>query len=150
MFKSFAVLSLLLSGTAMAQGLEVMAPNKVFVDSYKNQTVHDPYLAPDDENLGWGASFNINFDIVRYNNYSVLYMDNNLHFDQEEGSGQIRAAGWQYSLNLVLIRWNGVSRVELFRQHHSQHIMDRVRPDMHFPVYDRNGIRVVLFDKDMP
>lgn len=144
--KSLAVLLLtLFSTTTFAdEDWHVLELNKAFVDTYKIDDEHDPYLAPDDATLTYGASFNTNFDVVKYKGYG-LYWDNNLHFD-EDNHNQVRAAGWQYNVNLVFWQIDGKNKLELFKQHHSQHILDRSR-DAHFPVVDRTGIRIILFDR---
>lgn len=144
MSKYLVVLLSFFSTAAFSNDYHIMDLNKAFVDYYKNNDIHDPYLEPADSTLTTGASFNTNFDVFKYEGYG-LYWDNNLHFDQDT-TGQVRAAGWQYSLNLVFFQVDGKSKLELFRQHHSQHILDRSRPE-HFPVYDRTGIRVILYDR---
>jgi hypothetical protein len=137
------LLTFLFSTPCFAQW-HLLEPRDVYIDTYHNDVVHDSYLAPDDATLGYGASFNTNFDVIKYNGYG-LYWDNNLHFDQDD-TGQVRAAGWQYSLNLVIFRMDDKTKLEVFKQHHSQHIMDRTRPE-HFPVYDRYGVRFVIFER---
>lgn len=145
MFKWLLSLAIFFCASNAFAQWHLLEAKDVYIDAYHNDSVHDPYLAPDDSTLGYGAAFNTNFDVVKYKGYG-LYWDNNLHFDQDN-TGQVRAAGWQYSLNLVIFQMDGKSKLELFKQHHSQHILDRERPE-HFPIYDRYGVRFVLFERD--
>lgn len=127
--------------------LRIMQPNMVSVEGWKNDTIHDPYLYPIDATLTYGGAFTTNFDICTYKGIG-LYMNNTLHFD--EGLDQhIVAAGWQYEAGATLWRWNeGHQEIQIFHQHHSQHELDdaSISGD-HFPVMDRNGIRVILYQR---
>lgn len=131
-------------------GLGILEPKSIFVDAYKNTGVHDPYLSPIDRDLGYGATFNVDFDLLRYNSYR-FYALNKLHFDQSSETGRIVHAGWQYELGATLLNIKNPlkpssdgTKLELFKQHHSRHILEDTR-DAHFPVYDRVGIRFVIF-----
>lgn len=148
MLKIILIFIAIFSATPALAQWRLLEAKEVYVDTYKNETVHDPYLAPDDQYLTYGASFNTNFDILKYNGYG-LYMDNDLHFDQDSQDGQVRAAGWQYNLGLVVWQKDGKNKIELFKQHHSQHVLDRTREDLHFPVYDRVGVRWNLYQRDL-
>lgn len=127
-------------------GLRIFQPNTVAVEGWKNDTIHDPYLYPIDKTLTYGGAFTTNFDICTYHGIG-LYMNNTLHFD--EGMDQhIVAAGWQYEAGATLIKWDHQA-IQVFHQHHSQHELDGVSESGdHFPVSDRNGIRIILYEKD--
>jgi hypothetical protein len=127
-------------------GWRLLEADEISVDTWKYDDIHDPYLSPDDSSLSYGAAFNTNFTVASYNGYG-LRMDNNLHFDEDGQTGQVRAVGWQYGLYLTVLRIDGQDKIEIFRQHHSQHIVDRSRED-HFPVYDRNGVRWVIYQRN--
>jgi hypothetical protein len=140
------ILAALLPIAQSAQGQtqwRLLAPNDVFIDAYKNETVHDPYLSPVDRDLSYGAGFNVDLDLIKYNGLG-LYWNNLLHFDQSSANGQIKAAGWQYEAGFTLWHENNSDKIQLFRQHHSQHILEEARP-VHFPVYDRIGIRLRIY-----
>lgn len=142
-----ALLLTILSTTALGEEWQLLEPRDVYIDAYKSTTVHDPYLDPIDENLGWGSNFVVNADLLKYRHWG-LYSLNILHFDQNDRTGQIVHGGWQYELGLSLFpSWRDPTRgkLELFHQHHSRHIFEDVRPGMHFPVYDRYGVRLRIW-----
>lgn len=138
---------LLLSGCfaakAAAEEIEVLSPRNIFVDAYKNDVVHDPYLYPRDKELGLGATFNIDLDVFKYRAFNVYWL-NKLHFDQSYETGKVIHGGWNYEFGSTIFTWKDKSKVEVFRQHHSRHIFEDTR-DRHFPVYDRTGIRFNLY-----
>lgn len=144
-----AIMVAVMAGQASAETYNVrgnwriLAPTDVHLDTYKNQHVHDPYLAPADQNLGYGANFNLDFDILKYKGLG-LYWKNLLHFDQSLSSGQVKHAGWQYEIGATVYQVRGVPKIELFKQHHSRHILEEPREE-HFPVYDRYGIRFRIY-----
>ncbi len=146
MFKVLLSLIILSSASSAFAQWHLLEPREVYMDAYKNDTIHDPYLAPEDADLGYGSNFITNFDIIKFKGYG-LHWDNTLHFDQSDKDGQVRAAGWQYGLYLTVFRLNDKTKIEMFKQHHSQHILDRER-DVHFPVYDRTGLRFVIYERD--
>jgi hypothetical protein len=134
------------SRDAEAKEWHLIEPREVYLDAYDNGEVHDPYLYPDDATLGYGANFIMNFDVLKYGPYG-LHWDNRLHFDQSRENGQVRHAGWEYGLYLTLLaRDDETPIIEAFHQHHSRHILDRER-EFHFPVYDRFGVRFVLYER---
>jgi hypothetical protein len=142
MIKKLVILMSLVSSTCLAEW-RLFAPNDVHVDFYRNKTVRDPYLKPLDEDLGMGAGFNVDFDMAKYSGFG-LYWNNLLHFDGSDKTNSIKAAGWQYELGLVVWHEKGIDKMILFKQHHSQHILEEVR-DTHFPVYDRFGFRFNIY-----
>jgi hypothetical protein len=127
---------------AHAKALYLLEPKDVYIDAFKYQSLHDPYLAPIDKDLLYGAAFNTDFNVFRYGNIA-LHWKNRLHFDQAGPSGHIKHAGWEYELGLPLWIDKGKSKIELFKQHHSRHVLEEVR-DAHFPVYDQIGLRIRL------
>jgi hypothetical protein len=142
--KRIFILAGLISSNLYAKGnWRLIAPNDIHIDAYKSETVHDPYLDPIDSELGYGAGFNLDLDIAKYNGLG-LYWNNLLHFDQSSQSGQIKHGGWQYEIGAVIWQENGLDRVQLFKQHHSRHIFEETR-NVHFPVYDRYGFRLRVY-----
>jgi len=131
------------STQAAAYPWRILSPNDAYIDVYKNETVHDPYLAPIDSTLSYGSGFNLNLDVLKYKGLGI-YWNNLLHFDQSNTDGRIKAAGWQYEIGATIWRNNDLDRVQVFKQHHSQHILEETRP-VHFPVVDRYGIRLRLY-----
>lgn len=130
----------LMSSAAHGAEFKLLEPRDVFIDVYKNETVHDPYLYPIDRTLGYGSTFNVDTNVVRYGKFSIFWL-NKLHFDQSNANGHIKHAGWQYEVGMPLWIDRGVSRIELFKQHHSRHLLEETR-SIHFPVYDRFGVRL--------
>lgn len=128
-------------------GWRILQPNDIHVDAWKDGTVHDPYLAPIDKTLTYGGAFETDFDICTYRGYG-LYMKNSLHMD--EGYDQhIVAAGWQYEVGATVWRSGTGQGVQLFHQHHSQHELDDASESGdHYPVYDRNGIRLIIYSRE--
>lgn len=139
---------MLMSTSALADDLHLLDLNDASVFTYKNEGTNDTYLYPDDQGLGLGMQFITNFDIIKYKGYG-LYMNNNLHFDQEESSGQVRTGGWHYQLGLVVWQINDVSKIEIVKEHESDHIFDRQRPGEHFPTRNRTGIMVNLYHRSL-
>ncbi len=135
----------LCSETALATTREwhLLEPRDVYIDTYRNEVVHDPYIYPEDQYLTYGSTFNIDANLLKWGPYG-LYWLNQLHFDQSGQDGRIKHAGWQYELGLtVWVDKYDNPRIELFKQHHSRHVLDEYREE-HFPVYDRVGVRFRL------
>lgn len=133
----------ILATKASGQNWRLLDPKDVYIDAYKNETVHDPYIAPIDKELRYGSNFNMDLDVVKYKGIG-LYWNNLLHFDQSSTSGHIKHAGWQYELGLTVLQEDNIDRVQIFRQHHSRHILEETRK-AHFPVYDRFGVRFRIY-----
>jgi hypothetical protein len=136
---------LLIPDKVLAKDFYLLEPTNVYVDLYKYQSYRDPYLAPVDKDISQGASFHVYTNLIRWRSYK-LHWNNDLYFDQSRVTQQIVHAGYHYELGMNIINdARGLPRVELFKEHNSEHIMDTARPAMHFPVYDRYGIRLRIF-----
>ena len=142
MFRATCIVGSLLASSTYAspQKFKLLEPRDVYIDLYENETVHDPYVAPIDKYLKYGATFNLDFTVIRYDDLSLFWL-NKLHFDQASNSGHIKHAGWQYEIGAPIYQDDKGSRIELFKQHHSRHVLEEER-NVHFPVYDRIGIRL--------
>lgn len=138
----FLLMLTLFSQKVIGRELFLLEPRDVYIDAFKYQSLHDPYLVPIDKDILYGAAFNTDFNVFRYKKIA-LYWKNRLHFDQAATSGHIKHAGWEYELGLPLWIDKGKPKIEFFKQHHSRHVLEEVR-NVHFPVYDRIGIRVRL------
>lgn len=126
---------------ASESNLRILQPRDTYIDLYKNETVRDTYIYPQDAALTYGANFVTNFDLVKVNGYG-LWVNSRLHFDQDGATGKIKAAGWQYELGLTMIADKQMKpKVSAIMLHHSQHILEETRPGK-FPVYDRVGVRL--------
>lgn len=147
MFKIAGVFCFVAASVANAKPydgkLRLLEPRDVYIDTYQNEVVHDPYLSPIDKYLKYGATFNVDVTVFRYDALSVFWL-NKLHFDQASNSGHIKHAGWQYEIGVPVFEDDRGSRVELFKQHHSRHLLEEER-GVHFPVYDRFGVRLRLY-----
>lgn len=69
-----------------------------------------------------------------------LYWRNRVHGELD--TSQFRLIGWQFELGIR------IGLIELYRAHHSQHILDAQHPWMRFPVQDTIGVRVFLIGGD--
>lgn len=145
MLKTIGLVGMLTASAvhASTQKLRLLEPRDVYIDVYQNEVVHDPYLVPIDRHLNYGATFNLDLIVFKYESLS-LYWLNQLHFDQAANSGHIKHAGWKYEMGVPIFEDEKGSRIELFKQHHSRHLLEEER-DVHFPVYDRFGIRLRLY-----
>lgn len=132
----------MLSFSAHAKEFRLLEPKDVSVEAFKYESIHDPYLYPVDKSLKYGGAFNVDANLIRYEKFSIYWL-NKLHFDQADPSGHIKHAGWQYELGMPIWIHKGLPRIEMFKQHHSRHILEETR-SFHFPVYDRFGIRLRL------
>lgn len=142
--KFIATIALCFNATkALAKELYILEPRDIYIETYKYTSMRDPYLYPIDKELEYGMSFNTNLTIARYGGFQ-LYWKNNLHFDQSSYSGHIKHAGWQYELGLPLFFKKKVPKIELFKQHHSRHLLEETRTTL-FPVYDRYGLRFSMY-----
>lgn len=130
------------STVAVARELILLEPKDVSIEALQYQSMHDPYLSPIDKDIAYGAAFNTDLNVFRYGDIA-FYWTNKLHFDQSKTNGHIKHAGWQYEFGIPLWVDKGSSKIELFQQHHSRHVLEETRAD-HFPVYDRIGIRIRL------
>lgn len=142
MKKLLALLSLV-SHAAIAAEYKLIEPRDVYIDIYEYGGVYDSYLSPLDRKISHGANFVTNFDILKVNGWG-LYSLNKLHFDGSNSTGRIVHGGWEYEQGLTLfpIKGKEYGKVEVFWQHHSRHVFDHERPDEHFPLYDRYGVRL--------
>lgn len=141
--KKFAAL-LALSTPVYANEFHVIEPTHIAIETYKYVDLYDPYIAPLDQTVNYGGDFTTDLNVVRYHSLG-LYWNNQLHFDESATSGQIVRGGWQYELGLKIWPLNGPNKVEVFKQHHSQHIFDRLGDTDRFPVYDRYGVRFNIY-----
>ena len=112
-----------------AEELYLLEPTDIHTDLYRYRSNHDVYLYPIDKEINQGASFNISMNLLRWNHYA-LHWKNNLYFDQSRVTQQIVHAGYHYELgiNLVNDSKTNTPRVELFKEHNSEHVMDSPRP----------------------
>lgn len=133
---------------ARGSEVEILVPTEVSVDTYKHEgTTHDPYIYPNDADLSYGAVFRTNLDLVRHGSWDI-YFNSGLHFDQSDRTGKIIHAGWQYEAGTTLFRtWGGTS-IQVYKAHHSRHVLDVEREGMHFPNSDIVGIRWILLKKE--
>lgn len=143
--KSIVAAILAMTATSAAAGdWRILRPTDIYVDAYKYENLDDPYISPIDKDITYGGLFNVSFDFVKYRGYG-LYMKNQLHFDESGRDGRIKRGGWQYELGAVVwVNHKGNAKVELFKDHHSQHIFEDTRPE-HFPVQDRYGLRLQIY-----
>lgn len=137
------IASMLVSQVALANKLYLLEPRDIYIETYKYSSMRDPYLYPIDKELEYGMSFNTDLTIARYGDFQ-LYWKNNLHFDQSSYSGHIKHAGWQYELGLPIFFNKKAPKIELFKQHHSRHVLEETRTTL-FPVYDRYGLRFSIY-----
>jgi hypothetical protein len=110
------------------------------MEMQKYQRLNNPYLYPTDADIAHGGSFYMDWLWLKIGNFS-LYSQNTLHFLQSGVTGRVIYGGWQYEQGLSL----GKS-LELFKYHHSQHIMEDTRPT-HFPNEDYYGVRFIMLNK---
>lgn len=141
--KIVLMLSMFFSLPALAKQFYLLEPKDIYIETYRYTSMRDPYLYPIDKELKYGMSFNTDLMIARYGNFQ-LYWKNNLHFDQSSETGHIKHAGWQYELGLPILTRSGVPKIELFKQHHSRHLLEETRTTL-FPVYDRYGVRFNIY-----
>ncbi len=139
------VFTALMHSSAHAGSLKVAEPKKIYMEAYEYQHMYDPYLAPLDKEMKYGGVFGTDFYLLHHKTLGLgLYWNNELHFDQSEQSGQVKHGGWKYELGLSVLEYKGQPKIELFKQHWSRHVMEETR-DVHFPVYDRYGIRFNIY-----
>ena len=128
-----------------AEEVQYLTPTNVEMEVRKYEgRVHEPYLYPVDAGLRYGGVFRTNFDLVRYNRYT-LFMNNMIHFDQSEVDGKIKYAGWNFEIgSAILFDKQGNTKLDIGRGHWSQHCLECLR-DTHFPVRDWYFIRFKIF-----
>lgn len=142
---AYITLMLLVFGPqAKAYDLQVLEMKRVSVEGYKYQEIHDPYIAPDDKTLTYGGQFSTDFYFLKWGKNAGFYWNNDLGFDQNGANGHIAHVGWHYEMGLTLWEKNDVSKVEIFKEHYSRHVVDEARQS-HFPVMDRYGLRFNLY-----
>ncbi len=71
-----------------------------------------------------------------------LYWRNRVHGEMD--TSQFRLVGWEFEAGVRL------GPVEVYRGHHSQHILDAQHPWMRFPVQDTMGVRIHFIAPDLP
>lgn len=125
-------------------GWSVMKPTLIQIDAFQNERVHDPYIYPRDKELGYGANFKVDMDVLQYYDFRVFFL-NDLHFNQSEVTGKIIDVGWKYSVGIPLYTRPNGTGIQLIKFHHSRHIVDEPREDMHFPSVDTIGVRFILY-----
>lgn len=94
-----------------------------------------------DRQLGKAVGLNLDIDVAEF-----VYFNNWVHTATDEHiithSGQFRSVGWQSELGVRITQ-----QVEIFFQHHSQHVLDTFHQTMGFPVQDGIGFRLKLISK---
>lgn len=135
----------LISTQSYAYDLQVLQPKHIYVEGYQYQDMHDPYIAPIDQDLKYGGAFGTDLYLIQWDKHAGLYWNNELGFDQDQTNGHIKHVGWHYELGLDLLSdEEGNSKIQLFKEHWSRHVVEEVRPE-HFPVYDRIGVRFNIY-----
>jgi hypothetical protein len=144
--KIIIILIFLNASIGYAGQYHLIEPSKVAINAFQYDDYRDTYVAPDDELIAAGAIFTVNVALLKYKGYG-LFWENELFFDQEGRSGQVRHGGWHYKLGATVLQYNGF-KMNLYREHQSRHVFDETRPGK-FPVYDRNGMEWILMEKNL-
>lgn len=138
------MIGLLTSQIALSTEYSLLEPRKASVDIYEYQALRDPYIYPEDTNIKYGGTFNLDMNILRINDYK-FYWENGLFFDQSQRDGKVKHAGWHYKFGLTLFKGK-TATVEAFKEHQSRHVFDQTR-EMPFPFYDRAGVSIIFWEK---
>lgn len=144
--KTFLLILLLIPSISYAEEYHLLKPQKVSIQAFEYQHYRDSYVAPDDTDIGAGAIFTVNVALLKYKGYG-LFWENELFFDQEKSTGQVRHAGWHYKIGATVFKHEEF-KLNVFREHMSRHVFDEPRP-VKFPTYDRTGAEFIFLDKDM-
>lgn len=80
-----------------------------------------------------GLDLNVNTTVLNY-----IFWDNTVH--SYTNSSQYYLVSWELRLGARLTQW-----LDLFYEHHSQHILDQTYPHMKFPVEDSWGIKLYIY-----
>ncbi len=121
----------------------VFQVSKISLEEYRILNHRDPYFDYIPEATGemWttGGAFNLNMNVLRWDNYVRLFWDNRIHMESTES--QLRSAGWEFRAGL-----NIYNMVRLFWHHHSQHLLDAT-PDIYtrnYPLWDSYNIELII------
>lgn len=89
-----------------------------------------------------GLAINFDLDLI-----GPLYWNNTVHATTDPG--QYRAVGWLFEFGLRPSMYfpRGWDGLEIYYEHHSQHVLDAKHPWMKFPVNDSVGFRWVIMGR---
>ncbi len=144
----WALVLALCGGRAQGAELSLVEPSKLTMEYYDIANNRDEYLRIDDkgstkydsgETWKYGTAVTFNLDLARYDQWA-LYWNNYVHMAATQVA--VRHVGWQFETGIELSK-----HVDLFYDHHSQHIMDLDRQKRRYPLYNAYGIRLVFIEK---
>jgi len=144
-----AILLSLVSTSTYGADYYLLEPSYLSMEYYKIDNNRDEYLRINDEGSSkygeggehwvYGAAIRLNFNLVRYNDYS-LYLSNRVHMAATRCC--VRQVGWEYEFGTHLGK-----HIDAFWYHHSQHILDQERVTSRFPLQNFYGIRFILIEQ---
>lgn len=131
--------------TTHAQGGElyyenfcILCVDELSMEFTEIKNKRDPYFPKHEVEGSWRHGLALNWDVRAF---EKIYWTNRAYFDTDHA---VRHIGWKYELGI-----NPFKNLDVFWQHHSQHIAEGVapgeKPDS-FPLDDRFGIRVYFIN----
>ena len=127
------------SSQAFAYNLGIFSIDYFDMRYEKFADARDPYAPQYDNNWLYRVATDFNISA------GPLYWSNDVHMETIETQTP-KTVGWQYELGLHLL-----DNIDVYREHHSRHIMDEYSPDQaigenDLPVEDVYGIRFKIID----
>jgi len=126
------------AGELYYKGLCILCVDELSMEFAQIENKRDPYFPEHDVKGEWKNGLAVNWDVRVLER---LYWQNRAYFDTDTA---VRHIGWKYELGIDL-----GSHIDIFWQHHSQHIAEGVAPGVDpkdFPLDDRVGIRLYFIN----
>lgn len=121
---------------AKADEFRLLDVDRVSVEYAKIADWRDFVYTEDRKDLRFRAAFRMDLRLMEYG-----YIDN--EFNMLGTDTQIRGGGWKFEGGIHATKY-----FDFFYSHHSQHIFERERPPMGYPLYNTYGIRMIFYQKE--
>lgn len=135
MWALFVALSMVSIPVCKGGDFQLLDVDELSIDLYKVQDYRQTYWVEDYEQMSHGVNINFNLRACRY-----LFMENQLHMLGTDS--QLRQGGlhWRSGVNLG-------PYLDIYYEHHSNHVLERGRETREFPLENYYGARFYFLRK---
>jgi hypothetical protein len=115
--------------------LRLLDVDQVSVEYTKIADYRDFFYLEDRKDLKFRAAFRMDLRLLKYG-----YWNN--EFNMLGTETQIRGGGWKFETGIHAGKY-----LDVFYSHHSQHVFERERPPMGYPLYNMYGFRMIFYSR---